>query len=90
MAIGMVFQGSGFTQAQYEQVHNQVAPENRKAPGLLFHAAGQSENGFVVIEVWESREALDRFFGDKLGQAIQEANITAQPTFFEIINIMQD
>jgi quinol monooxygenase YgiN len=90
MAIGMVFQGDGFTEEQYNTVRNQVAPENRRAPGLLFHAAGQGENGFVVIEVWESQEALDRFFAEKLGQALQGANITAQPTFFQVTNIMED
>ena len=29
--------------------------------GLLAHIAGRGENGFRVVDVWESQEALDNF-----------------------------
>src|SRR5438309_7731929 len=33
-----------------------------------------------VVDVWESEEALDKFFQEKLGQALQEAGLaTPQP-----------
>lgn len=89
MAIGVIFDGSGMSQEQYEQVNQQAAPSNQPPPGLLYHAAGPSEDGFTVIEVWESQEALQDFFAQTLGQALQRANITAQPKFFEVINTMQ-
>ena len=89
MAIGMIFSGRGLTQEQYEHVSRQVSPDNHAAPGLLYHAAGPSDGGFCVVEVWESQEALDRFFAEKLGHAMQQANITAQPTFFHVANTMQ-
>ena len=38
--------------------------------------------------VWESQEALQRFFQEQLGQALHQANITVQPTFVEIIRTM--
>ena len=56
---------------------------------MIAHAAGPSANGFCVIEVWESQEALQTFFDAQLGQALQAANITAQPTFFEVTNSMR-
>lgn len=84
----MVF--CGFTEAQYDRVRNQVAPDNRRAPGLRFHAAGQGDGEFCVVEVWDSQEALDAFFAEKLGRALQEANITAQPTFFAVTNTMDE
>ena len=89
MAIGLLFNGSGVTQAQYEQVRNEVAPGNRPPAGLLYHAAGPIPNGWRVIEIWESQEAADRFFRDKLGAALQRANISVQPERFEVVNIMQ-
>jgi len=90
MAIGVIFEAAGVTQAQYEQTKNEVAPGNTPpaGSGLLYHAAGPSETGWCVIEVWESQEALDRFFKDKLGAALQRAGINVQPRFFEVVNTM--
>ena len=79
MAIAMIFDGLGMTQAQYDQTHNEVSPGDEPPPGMLFHAAGQTENGWRVIDVWESQEAADRFIQDKLGPALQRAGVTAQP-----------
>ena len=66
MAICMIFDGS-ITQAQYEQARNEVAPDNNRAAGMLFHVAGPIEGGgWRVIEVWDSQEVADRFFKEKL------------------------
>ena len=89
MAIGVIFDGSGMSQNQYEQVNQQVSPGNRPPPGLLYHAAGRGDGGFYIIEVWESQEALQEFFAQQLGRALQQASVTAQPRFFEVINTMQ-
>ena len=90
MAIGVIFEGAGVTQAQYDQVRNEVAPGNTPAAGsgLLYHAGGPSESGWSVIEVWESQEAIDRFFQEKLGAALQRAGIDVQPRFFQVFNTM--
>ena len=89
MAIGAIYQGAGFTEAQYNQVHQLVTPSNQAPSGLIYHAAGPSENGFCVVEVWESQEALQRFFEQQLGKALQDAGINVQPVFFQVANVMQ-
>ncbi len=89
MPIGLIFEGPGVTQAQYEQVRNAVAPNNCAPAGLLYHIAGPMENGWRVIEVWESQEALQRFFDQQLGQELQRAGISVQPQQFDVVNIMQ-
>ena len=89
MALGLIFIGTGVTQAQYEQVRNEVAPGNKLLPGMLYHAAGPAQDGWRVVETWESQEAADRFFKEKLGAALQKDNITVQPELFEVHNIMQ-
>ena len=38
------------------------------------------------MEVWESQEAMDTFFAEKLGAAMQAAGITIQPKVFEVFN----
>lgn len=88
MAVAAVFEGD-ISQAQYERVRAQVTPDNRPPPGLLYHVAGQGEGGWYVVEVWESQEALQRFFDEKLGQALQQANINIQPKFFQVVNTQQ-
>ena len=88
MAIGVIFTGT-VTEAQYQQVLNQTSPGNQPPPGMLYHAAGPTETGFCVIEVWESQEAMQTFFDQKLGQALQAAKINVQPTRFQVINTMK-
>jgi quinol monooxygenase YgiN len=89
MPIGAIFEGQGISQAQYDQARKQVLPDNAPAPGMLYHAGGPTDNGWCVIEVWESRDALDRFFQEKLSQALQQAGINVQPRFFEVVNIVK-
>ena len=89
MAVGLIFDVPGVTQAQYEQVRDEVAPGNRRPPGMLHHVAGATEQGWCVAEIWESREALDRFLEGKVRQALQRAGIDGQPRIFEVFNSMQ-
>jgi quinol monooxygenase YgiN len=86
MAIGLVFDGVGVTQDQYQQVFDAVIPNRQPPPGLLTHHAGPTENGFCVIETWESQNALNQFFQEQLGTALQAAGIQVQPKMFEIVN----
>ena len=88
MAIGIIFEGQGVTQAQYEQVIHQVSPDNAPPAGLLYHVAGPTTDGWRVVEVWESPEAMERFFQEQLGAALQAANINVQPQTFPVHNIM--
>jgi hypothetical protein len=48
----------------------------------------RADDGWRVVEIWESQETLDRFFKDKLGAALQRANISVQPEVFQVQNIM--
>ena len=58
----------GITEEQYEESVRKLAGKDRvesssdwPVAGLLAHIAGPGENGFRVIDVWESQEALDAF-----------------------------
>lgn len=41
--------------------------------GLLVHAAGPTEEGFRMIDVWESQAAWERFRDERLLAALDEA-----------------
>jgi heme-degrading monooxygenase HmoA len=86
MAIGLLFDGVGVSQDQYEQVFNQVMPNGQRPPGLLTHHAGPTEDSFCVIETWESQETVQRFFEERLGAALAAAKIQVQPKLFEVVN----
>lgn len=72
MAIGLRIKFADGTQDQYEAVNNQMGVEENRPEGMIFHAAGPIENGWGVIDFWESREHFDRFLESRLGPAIQE------------------
>src|ERR1043166_4472200 len=46
--------------------------EDESPEGLSVHSAGQGEQGYYVYDVWESREAFERFMEEKLGPALAE------------------
>ena len=89
MAVALLFEGPGITQAQYDQARQEVSPNNSLPAGALYHVAGPTANGWRVVEVWESQDALDRFFAEKLGAALARAKIDIQPQVFQVHNIMQ-
>ena len=86
MAVGLIFKGPGVTEAQYQQVFNKMAPNRQLPAGALYHAAGPSEDGWCVVEIWDSKESFDRLYEAKLGAALEEANLRGEFTFFELSN----
>jgi hypothetical protein len=89
MAVVAVFQGPSLTQDQYEQSVRRLtggksrmeSPSDWPVEGLLAHIAGQGENGFRVVDVWESEEAFNRF-GERLMPILQEVGIEVQPEIY--------
>lgn len=65
MAIAMLAEIPGLTREQYEGVVKKVN-ESGSPDGALFHAGGPIEGGYRIVEVWESREAADAFYGSQL------------------------
>jgi len=86
MAIATLAEVPGLTQEQYDAAAREVG---LPAPGQIFHLAGPMEGGWWVLEVWESQEAADTFFRERLGPALQNVGITdVQPKVFEVHNIV--
>ncbi len=90
MPIVLIHHGPSLTQEGYDEVVRRLkggqggpmqSPADWPVEGLLVHIAGQGPNGFRVVDVWESEEALRRF-GEKLEPILQEVGIEAQPEFY--------
>jgi len=79
--IVMVMDIPGGTSAHYDKVMELIGEV--PADGGIFHVASPSENGWRVVDVWESQEAFGRFFEAKLGAALAQAQVPegAPPQF---------
>ena len=88
MLIMAVHQTPSLTQERYEEVVRRLTGKSRlESPsdlpfdGLLVHIAGQSRNGFCIVDVFESEEAVDRF-NKGMGSIPREVGIEQPPEFF--------
>jgi hypothetical protein len=81
MAIGQILQFSGATIGKYDAVRTELGwdGETNKPEGIIAHAAGSTDDGFCVIEWWESEAAWDTFFADRLRPAFEKVGDIPQP-----------
>lgn len=56
----------GGTAEQYEVVIGAAHPAGGLPAGQLYHAAGPTEGGWLVVAVWDSKETFDRFLSETL------------------------
>ena len=90
MPIVAVFQPPDFTQEKYDQSVARItggksrveSPADWPVEGLLAHIAGQGENGFRVVDVWESEEAFNRF-GETLMPILAELGVEGRPDIYQ-------
>jgi hypothetical protein len=72
MAIGLRIKFSGGSQEQYDAMHAHMNVDDDPPEGLIFHAAGPIEDGWGIIDFWESRGHFDSFQQSRLIPASQE------------------
>ena len=94
MAVGMLLAGPGVTEESYKQLTetmfgNFPMSKEQSPDGLIIHSAGQSDQGFYVYDIWESKEHFQRFLDGQLGPAMHklggaDAAEAPTPQFFGI------
>jgi hypothetical protein len=89
MSVVLIHQGPSLTREKCEEIVRRLTGKNRlESPsdwpieGLLLHVAGESPQGFRVVDVWESEDACNRF-GEALGPILQEVGVEDQPETYE-------
>lgn len=65
-------EGVGTT--MYDAVSAEMDVANDPPEGLIFHWAGEVDGKWTVTNVWETREAYDRFREERLLPAIQKVS----------------
>lgn len=74
--ICRIYDVKGGTVEHYEAVVERTG--NDKPGGVHAHIMGVTDDGFKVIEVWDSVEDVERYMGQGLGQAIEDVMKDAQ------------
>ena len=72
MAMAQLLKFHGGGEDQWHNLHLEVAPDGKLAPGALFHIGGPIENGWRVVNVWETEEAAQNFFREQLFPILQK------------------
>ena len=72
MSVVVITVPPGIDEAMYDAVNEKLG--DQMPDGLLVHSSGRNEDGDLqIIDVWESREAHDRFAEGRLWDAIKAA-----------------
>lgn len=75
MAVGIRIKLAGVNQDQFDEVNKHVDPASNPPKGLLFHSSGPIDEGWGVIDFWESRDEFDAFFGSRVQEAVKAAGV---------------
>lgn len=89
MPVVAVFQSPSLTKERYEESVRKLtdgksrleSPADWPVEGLLSHVAGQTDNGFRVVDVWESEDAFRRF-GETLMPVLEELGVEGKPEIY--------
>ena len=81
MAVAVEMNFRGATLDQYDQILAKMGltPGGATPPGAISHWVAKTDDGLRVVDVWETREAYDRFAEEQIGPYSQEAGITEAP-----------
>jgi hypothetical protein len=75
MAVGIRMDFPGGTQEQYDRMMEQLNLGERMPPGGILHTSGWMPEGWLVVEVWESQEAFDTFFEERLSPVMRNVRL---------------
>jgi hypothetical protein len=67
MAMAFIMDFAGGGAAEYDAVINDMHLDGRLPPGAVFHAAGATDTGWRVFDVWETAEAFQQFAESQIG-----------------------
>lgn len=88
MAICLIVENPDQSQQQADQVMAHVRSTGPVPPdGARLMLAGPADPGWRVISIWDSQEALERFFAERLAPAYDAAGLSldsVKRTLFEV------
>ena len=80
-SFGIVHRFPDGNKDQYEAGIARVHPSDGSLPeGQTYHAAGATDDGWIVVALWDSRESYERFRDETLLPGLQALGDAAFPT----------
>ncbi|MER7580613.1 hypothetical protein [Kitasatospora sp. NPDC096140] len=79
MAVVMSMRWVGATPEQYDTVRDEVRWEELEPAGAQLHVAWFDAQGLHVTDVWDSQQAFETFFAERLAPAVEKAGIPGAP-----------
>lgn len=71
MAVSVTVEFKGTTD-QYDQVNEKMDIKGNPPDGLIVHSAADLGGTMRVIDIWDSREAYEKFGQERLGPTVIE------------------
>jgi len=62
MAVMVIAEVQGQTESGYDGMFELLAGSLSRAEGFVLHTAYPVEGGWLITEVWQSKDAANRFF----------------------------
>jgi heme-degrading monooxygenase HmoA len=89
MAVVMKMVAAGATPEQYDELNEALGVKDDAPDGLIMHMAGHTDDGMMVVDVWESAEKLQAFFDDRLGAALAASPMNpSEPEIHQLHNMI--
>lgn len=91
MAVAVLMEFDGGTTDAYDRVIEKMGLSDGTPPeGAQYHVAGKTDNGFRVVDVWDSAEQFQEFAQEKIGPLTAEEGFP-QPevSMWEVHNTMK-
>jgi hypothetical protein len=79
MATVMLMHWREATPDQYDQVRAKAGWDRDVPDGGKLHIVGFADDGMHILDVWESEQAFNTFFEQRVGPAVSEVGIEGQP-----------
>ena len=91
MPDAIIWEFDGVDRDDYEAVNEKLGIDPAGGggwpEGLIHHTGAGKPGGLVVFEVWESKEAQERFLSERLRPALEAAGVTTPPTRVEWLEV---
>ena len=88
MAIGVVFDGAHIPREKYDEALALGGDAVRDQPARSVHVCFERGEGFMVVDVWDSPEAFERFGQEVIGPVIGQLGLDLTPEVAPLHNQM--
>ncbi len=92
MAVAIEMNFRGASTDQYDQVIQKMGLRQGgpTPPGAISHFVTRTDDGIKVVDVWETKEAFEKFANEQIGPYTREVGITEEPEmrFYDVHNYL--